>query len=103
MVGHIRHVSIVQAQIVGVYLKPGEMLALKIGSPKERLVVLCIETHTVSEDRFHEKGSESPGLVLADLPVKTIEGINGVAEGVSSDQPSFSDVHGHASEMEIGP
>ncbi len=34
--------------------------------------------------------------------MESIEGIDGVSERISGDQPSASKVHGHAAEVKIG-
>lgn len=92
---------IVQAEIIRIRLKPGEMPALQIGAPKEEVVVLLIESHVIPHDRLCRKRPDSPRLVLCDLPMKPIEGIRGVSEIVSRNQPPPSKIHGHAAEVNI--
>jgi len=73
MAGNGGHTLVIQAQVVGIQLEPGDMLALQVSSPKKRLVVLYVKVHVVPNDRFCKKRPESPGLALADLPMDPIE------------------------------
>lgn len=52
--------------------------------------------------RLHEKRSHPPGLIPADLPMESVEGIRGVAEIISCDQSASAEVHGHTPEMKVG-
>ena len=79
------------------------MLALKIGAPKERFVVVGIETANRRDDRLRDECPELPGFGLTDLPLKPIEGIGGVSKIVARNQPSVADIHGKPSKEDIGP
>jgi hypothetical protein len=51
---------------------------------------------------FHQKRPESPGLAFADLPMDPIEGIGGISEIVSGHVPTIAEIHGDATNMQVG-
>ena len=63
---------------------------------------MFIELNGVSYDRFHQKGANTPDLVLGQLPMHPIERVRGITEIVPGNQPATAEVQGESRKMQVG-
>ena len=93
---------VVQAEVVGVEVQPGDALVFESGAPEALLALaLVLEVARVELHRPHVERARAPAGRVAEREVDAVEGVRGVAIAVTRDQAARAEVEAHAPEVEV--